>query len=186
MVNTEEMKTDSADTAQGSTQSVLGRFARRGSAMALAAGMSVGVLFMATTPASAYVGQNFLRNWETGRCLDADNEGNIYTNPCQSGNGFQTWEPIYLYNNGSDVVQVKNKGTGKCLHVNGNGALTTYWCDDNGTPSANQQFAAKGSSWNQVELTNRLFNTCVDSNYAGHAYVSGCNGGGYQKWKLGF
>ncbi|GAQ50436.1 RICIN domain-containing protein [Streptomyces acidiscabies] len=182
MVHTEELKTD----AQSAVRTALGRFARRGSAAALAVGMSLGALFMSTTPASAYVGENFLRNWETGRCLDADNTGSIYTLPCQQGNAYQTWEPIYIRHSTSDMVQVKNKATGRCLHVNGNGALTTYWCDLSGNPSANQSFLAVGSSWDQVELSNVLFRTCVDSNYAGAAYVTGCNGGGYQKWKLGF
>ncbi|QNP68350.1 RICIN domain-containing protein [Streptomyces roseirectus] len=175
MVDTKEKKT-----------SFLGRFARRGSTVALAAGMSVGALFMSSTPASAYVGENFLRNWETGRCLDADNEGSIYTLPCQQGNAYQTWQPIFVQHTSYDVVQLKNKATGKCLHVNGGGALTTYWCDESGVPSSNQRFAAKGSSWNQIELVNDLFRSCVDSNYAGAAYANGCNGGGYQKWKLGY
>jgi len=186
MVNTTELKADSAETAQESTRTAFGRLARRTATATLAVGMSVGALFMATTPASAYVGENFLRNWETGRCLDADGTGSIYTLPCQSGNAYQTWEPIYHHHNGSDVVQIKNKATGRCLHVNGHGALTTEWCNDPWGVSANQQFYAIGSSWNQVELKNELFKTCVDSNYNGAAYANGCNGGGYQKWKLGF
>jgi len=176
-----------AGKQQESTGTALGRLARRGSTVALAVGMSVGALFMSTTPASAYVGENFLRNWETGRCLDADGTGSIYTLPCQSGNAYQTWQPVYLRNNGSDVVQVVNKATGRCLHVNGRGALMTEWCNDPSiNVSANQQFYAIGSSWNQIELKNDLFKTCVDSNHNGAAYVTGCNGGGYQKWKLGF
>ncbi|KND28198.1 hypothetical protein IQ63_33835 [Streptomyces acidiscabies] len=83
--------------------------------------MSLGALFMSTTPASAYVGENFLRNWETGRCLDADNTGSIYTLPCQQGNAYQTWEPNYIRHSTYDMVQVKNKATGRCLHVNGGG-----------------------------------------------------------------
>jgi len=186
MVNTTELKADSAETAQESTRTAFGRFARRSATATLAVGMSVGALFMATTPASAYVGENFLRNWETGRCLDADNSGSIYTLPCQSGNAYQTWQPVYLRHTSADEVQIRNKATGRCLHVNGNGALTTYWCDDSGNPSFNQRFLANGSSWDNVELKNSLFGSCVDSNRDGAAYANGCNGGGYQKWKLGF
>ncbi|MDX3381823.1 ricin-type beta-trefoil lectin domain protein [Streptomyces niveiscabiei] len=182
MVRTEELNR----STQAPVRTSLRHFARRGSTAALAVGMSVGALFMSTTPASAYVGENFLRNWETGRCLDADDTGSIYTLPCQQGNAYQTWQPIYVRHDTYDVVQVKNKATGRCLHVNAHGALTTYWCDESGNPNWNQRFAAKGSGWDRIELTNVLFNTCVDSNHAGAAYVTGCNGGGYQKWKLGF
>ncbi|MER5432109.1 ACP synthase [Streptomyces sp. NPDC002588] len=167
-------------------RSMVRRFARRGWAAALAVGLSLGLAFITASPASAYVGSNFLRNWATGRCLDSNADGDVYTLPCQQGNDYQTWEPIYLGHTSSDLVQVKNKATGKCLQYNSyDGRLITYWCEDTWPKSANQTFYAEGS-WTYLTLRNDLSKTCVDSNAAGSAYFLGCNGGGYQQWRLGY
>ncbi|MER5432107.1 ricin-type beta-trefoil lectin domain protein [Streptomyces sp. NPDC002588] len=164
------------------------RFARRGWAAALAVGLSLGLSFIGASPASAYVGSNFLRNWATGLCLDSNSKGEVYTLPCQQGNDFQTWEPIYVLHTSNDVVQVKNKATGWCLYRNPlDGSLETYPCDDVSVGvSWNQRFDAIGSSWTKIQLKNWFGGNCVDSNASGSAYLLDCNDGGYQQWRLGY
>ncbi|MDX3453717.1 RICIN domain-containing protein [Streptomyces sp. ME02-8801-2C] len=173
--------------------STLRTFARRGSAAALALGTSLGISLTGAGSASALssgevIGTNVLRNWETGRCLDAaagdeGGVGRVYTNPCQTGNAHQNWRVIYESHSTYDVVQVKNVATGLCLSTFGGGStLRTDACSD----SFNDYWYGVGSSWDQVSFRNLVTGTCADSDYNGSAYAIGCNDGGFQKWKLGF
>lgn len=171
----------------------LRRFTRRGSAAALTLGLSLGVSLVSAGNASALssgdvIGTNLLRNWETGRCLDAGwgdegGVGRVYTNPCQTGNAHQTWQIIYESHSTHDVVQVKNQATGLCLSSFGGGStLRTDACSD----SYNDYWYGVGSSWEKVQFRNLWTGTCADSNSSGSAYHIGCNSGGNQLWKLGF
>lgn len=187
MVNTADPKMDGMDNVPERTHtSAMRRFARRGWAAGAALGLALGLSVVNASPASAYVGPNFLRNWETGRCLDSDAEGNVYTNPCQSGNPYQTWNISFLKHEAYDIVEIENLGTYRCLIVEvGNTPipkLKTKYCKQ--YPFTGWE--ARGSSWDQVQLANKGVNGCVDSDYAGSAYLLECNGGGYQKWKLGY
>ncbi|MER5435057.1 ACP synthase [Streptomyces sp. NPDC002588] len=162
--------------------SFLGRFAIRGWVTALALGLSLGLSFVSAGPASAYVGQNFLRNWQTGRCLDSNHNGEVYTLPCQQGNDYQTWEPVFVAHYFYDVVEVHNKATGLCLYLTAQNQLATSNCNN----SSNALWIAAGS-WDVLQLQSFFNSTqCLDSNAAGSAYVLGCNGGGYQNWRLGY
>ncbi|MER5432110.1 ACP synthase [Streptomyces sp. NPDC002588] len=159
------------------------RFVRRGWAGILAFGLSLGLTFLSASPASAYVDPNFLRNWETGRCLDSNAAGDVYTLPCQQGNAYQTWRMVFQYVNQYDVVEIQNQATWLCLTQNFYGELETAPCGED----RSQLFYGVGSGWDNVQLLNVLYSTqCLDSNYAGSAYLLTCNGGGYQHWKLGY
>ncbi|MFI6252227.1 RICIN domain-containing protein [Streptomyces sp. NPDC051016] len=150
--------------------------------------------FANTSSASALtlgdvIGTNFLRNWATGRCLDSDASGNVYTNPCQQGNDYQTWTLTFVGHVGYDIVQVKNQATGRCLYWgNLDGARYPYTsdCFPGAAAYTLMTWLGVGSGWDQVQFKTRQEGLCLDSNSSGSAYMLGCNGGGNQLWKLGY
>src|SRR4051812_24040520 len=91
---------------------------RRGPLAALSILLAVGTAIFAATPAqAAYVGNNYLRNWETGQCLTAlQNSGvptgwGVLVSSCvtqRTGNKYQTWEPEFVYHGANDVVRIRN------------------------------------------------------------------------------
>ncbi|WP_157876602.1 RICIN domain-containing protein [Streptomyces graminilatus] len=135
--------------------------------------------------ASAYVGPNLLRNWETGRCLDSNSSGQVYTNPCQTGNDYQTWNMLFSRHDAYDIVEVQNKATGLCLRYDINRRMITANCLGSGGAHAGL-WAAVGSSWDKVQLKSAFGgNECVD-NTSGGVSLRGCYNTGLQLWKLGF
>lgn len=173
---------------QHMTEPSSGRSARRRWAGALVLPLALGfsVLNTATASADTVIKTDLLRNWATGRCLDSNSGGDVYTLPCQSGNGYQTWSVVYLYHSDYDVVQIKNKATGRCL-AQANSAIGTAPCAGyNDWGYELQLWSGVGTGWDKVSLRSVAWNTCLDSDSAGSAYSFACNGGGYQKWKSGF
>ncbi|WP_329222385.1 ricin-type beta-trefoil lectin domain protein [Streptomyces sp. NBC_01485] len=182
-----------ADRQTANRASGPGLMSRRWWTGALALALSLGFAFMNANSASAatyYRYVNLLRNWETGRCLDSNAVGQVYTNPCQQGNDYQTWTVVYKARMDHDIVQIVNKATQRCLYWNDKPALVlaTVACEVSWTqdPSASLLWRAAGSSWDNVQLTDIHASKCLDSNRGGSAYMHDCNGGGYQHWKLGF
>jgi hypothetical protein len=119
---------------------------------------------------------------QTGRCLDSNGSGSVYTNPCQyPGNLYQVWTqteweavvpggPTYYF------LTFKDYATGRCLDSNGSGSVYTNLCQLPGNPY--QTWYAGGGG----PLLDGGTSRCLDSNYAGHVYTLPCNGGNYQKW----
>ena len=185
MVNTEELKADAAGNAQASARtSVRRRFARRGWGAALVAALSLVVSLMSTTPASAYVGENLLRNWENGWCLTVVTGGSVHARlDCDSGNRNEIWQPIYIGHSSYDIVTLKNQGTGSCLSVEDGDYLGHPACS---TSSIHQQFRAEGENWNNVRLVSLFSGSCLEGS-SPYVYMKACSSPPVrQQWRLGY
>lgn len=162
------------------------RWGARGALAALFATLLVTAsMLVAQAPAQAdYVGTNYLRNWATGRCLETNQSGQVYTNPCTlpvGSNPNQSWTPRRVGHDGHDVVLLVNVATDRCL-MNVDVLIAHLGCSSANLP--NYAWGAKGT-WYQVVFENEA-GGCLDSNHAGQAYMHGCNGGGFQKWRFGY
>ncbi|MGW1764336.1 RICIN domain-containing protein [Streptomyces sp. NPDC002073] len=70
-----------------------------------------------------------IRNEQTGRCLDSDQDGKVYTKPCTANNSYQQWYTTYL--NGTDYyLTIKNTATGMCLTQVSAETVGTMSCSD--------------------------------------------------------
>lgn len=150
---------------------------------ATASALAASITFLppAASAANFAVGEQItiLRSWATGRCLDSNFAGNVYTLPCQSGNNFQAWHLIPIPSLGRWLV--RNEATGMCLATNRPAAIYTTACILNWT-----------MYWDIVERESRVYvfrapvaGQCLDSNGAGNAYTHAC-GSNFQDWKNGF
>jgi serine/threonine-protein kinase len=146
------------------------------------------------SPAQAYVGENTLRNWLTGRCLDSNADGDVYSRPCSlpiGSNHHQIWRPqLIIRGNGNgayDIVRLWNKATGKCLvrrNVSGSAKVQTKACERGATASEN--WDAVGTGWRVVKFRPVLDRSrCLGGN-ATSAYAYGCTTAGNQDWRLGY
>ncbi|WFE23942.1 MULTISPECIES: ricin-type beta-trefoil lectin domain protein [unclassified Solwaraspora] len=142
----------------------------------------------AQAPAQAVPGQNYLRNWSTGRCLDANDRGQMYTLPCSmpvGSNRYQLWRPIDQGSwDGHDLVMLQHVKTGYCVQVNTGGGAGLSECN---SAKSTQWEVVGGRDWYKVALKNRFSDLCLDGNSQGAVYGYGCiAGNGYQQWRLGY
>ncbi|MGW0949270.1 RICIN domain-containing protein [Streptomyces sp. NPDC002623] len=169
--------------------SIKRHFVRRATTALLALAVSMGFLFLNAGSASAInsgdvIGKNFLRSWQTGRCLDSNSNGDVYTLPCQQGNQYQTWEIKYQGHDTWDIVSIKNSATGLCLATHPDYGFLATSCS-----TAYIYWYGMGSGWDNVQLARASWphgGYCLDSDYAGDAYATPCGDNDYQHWKLGY
>ncbi len=147
-------------------------------------------VFVKASPAWAYMGANYLRNWETGLCLYDNDTTQVFTAPCNGNDNHDIWQPIYWNHTANDNVMFENVANGGCLQVTPSRVVVAYQgCyGQDGFPTGNEIFEADpnfGQGWGNITMID-MYGACVDSNRAGAVYENGCNWGGFQQWKLGF
>lgn len=145
-------------------------------------GVLLASLVLVASPANAIPpNPGIIRNWATGKCLDSNFAGQVYTLPCNGG-GFQRWTIEYY---SGDQWRIRNTTTALCLDGNNNGAVYTRPCQD---PNAWQKWIPTSFQgiplWSVVRFGHATNSSwCLDSNTGGSVYTLPCNGGGFQDWR---
>lgn len=122
------------------------------------------------------------RDSATGRCLDSNAAGDVYTSGCQvPGNYYQDWyATVWLdYTNNQYYVSFQDRQTGRCLDSNASGDLYTSPCQ---APGNYYQMWISGSNGTFKDRATGLY---LDSNPGGSAYTHSYGGSAdtYQDWE---
>jgi hypothetical protein len=164
---------------------------------------------VATAPAQAAEGPNpwytgIIRSWAQGQCLDSNDNGDVYTLPCNGGQ-YQQWH-ITIQNHPQNewaTVWLQNVQTGRFLEpicdTCGSwqpGIAAVTWLPTQGWLlfPTNSNWTAWRFAWNPG-----IAQRCLDANAPGHPpYISFAGSqpdprlppdycsSNYQDWKLGF
>ncbi|MEQ4725510.1 ricin-type beta-trefoil lectin domain protein [Nonomuraea sp. B19D2] len=113
----------------------------------------------------------YVRNQETGRCLEQGRDGHVFTNPCHYG-PTQTWTWV----GGENYKSLVNSWSQECLDgTSATGRVYTLSC--NGGDYQKWRLFSPSGHIIQWESEQNL-----DSNWAGSVYLSPSNDGDYQRW----
>jgi hypothetical protein len=112
-----------------------------------------------------------IRNRATGRCLEGNHGGHVYTAPCNQSS-YQGW----IYTPGSNGwATIKNWQLNWCLDGN-NGRVYGLGCNGGNY----QKWVFHRSTSNRIG--HNATPTYLDGNHEGSVYLSPANNGEFQKW----
>ncbi|MEU8580267.1 RICIN domain-containing protein [Streptomyces abikoensis] len=128
------------------------------------------------TDATAAAPTSQYRSDGTGRCLDSDMAGYVYTKGCGRDNPFQHW---YRYDS-NGAVQLQNTKSGKCLAATSTTSVYAKNCDSNDDSQWwTEEYVTRGV----VMLVNKRNRMALDSDAGGKVYLnSPWAGNQFQEW----
>ncbi|MFD6566744.1 ricin-type beta-trefoil lectin domain protein [Micromonospora profundi] len=132
-------------------------------------------------PANAEPTTGQLKNKATGRCLDSNSQGDVYTLPCNGGR-YQRWNYTRYYSDSTPYwdFKLKNDATGRCLDGNAQGEVYTRPCQ-----SWNEYQSWHGPVFNSSHryIDSQKTKRNLDSNAAGNVYTNPrTDNNDYQQW----
>jgi serine/threonine-protein kinase len=127
---------------------------------------------------TSVLGSGKLIDHKTGRCLDSNSRGRVYTLPCNGGR-YQIWDE-------TSAGELMNSETGLCLqggmdrvHVRTTTCGHTAGWEFGNVPD-NAPVGTGTLTDGAYDVPGQLF--ALDSNYSGHVYEGPTNDGPYQLW----
>ncbi|MCM4083620.1 RICIN domain-containing protein [Paractinoplanes hotanensis] len=141
--------------------------------------MSAGIVIMPSA-AHAELYDFHLEHEKSGRCLDSNSQGDVYTLPCVWGNDFQTW------NKRPSSTQFQNKATGRCLDSNDSYKVYTLPCDSSGG-NRYQKWNSYTAEGGYSKYVNSRTRGALDGDTKGNVYTrdddAESNYNHYQHWR---
>ncbi|WP_233231053.1 RICIN domain-containing protein [Silvanigrella aquatica] len=134
------------------------------------------IIVVTATPFFANA-MSLIQNYETGRLLDSNYDGHVYTLP-QNGGNYQKW---YLNCDQQNLCVIRNIQTGRVVDSNTNG--NAYTLPENGGDFQKWYRIFSGIQ-DRYYFQNKATGRYLDSNYNGDVYTLSYNGGHFQKWSI--
>ncbi|CAL9329817.1 RICIN domain-containing protein [Streptomyces sp. enrichment culture] len=120
--------------------------------------------------------KNAVVNEQTGRCLDSNSTGEVYTSPCGKANPYQQWIPSW---DGAYAWQLKNVQTQMCLGGVSEAAVRTMPCTKMYGPLQWKLRTDRATN----ALVNQAWPNVLDSNSKGNVYLKAASDSNrYQSW----
>lgn len=134
--------------------------------LGLGAALAVVPAAQSHAAASAVNGPSLVQNADTKECLDADEAGELFSNPCEN-KPEMTWHD-------ADSGRIANAAFSLCLQDFGNGDVRAVYCSDD----PRQDWQGNGRM-----IESKTTRACL-TNYGSYIYTSTCDDGLDEQWDV--